>query len=54
MHDEVSEMPDGKQGGNYILRKEEDMVKVLVLFKRKSGITLEECSRYWYEKHDSA
>jgi uncharacterized protein (TIGR02118 family) len=33
------------------LRKEEDMVKVLVLFKRKSGMTLEECSRYWYEKH---
>jgi uncharacterized protein (TIGR02118 family) len=27
------------------------MVKVLVLFKRKIGISLEECARYWYEKH---
>ena len=27
------------------------MVKVIALFKRKNGITLEEFSRYWYEKH---
>ncbi len=27
------------------------MVKVIALFKRKSGTTLEEFSRYWYENH---
>lgn len=27
------------------------MVKVIALFRRKSSITQEEFSRYWYEKH---
>ncbi len=27
------------------------MVKVIALFRRKSGITQEEFSRYWYENH---
>jgi len=27
------------------------MVKIIVMLKRKSGITMEEFSKYWYEEH---
>ena len=27
------------------------MIKIIAMVKRKSGITAEEFSRYWYEKH---